>query len=272
MDKNDDGTRTSRTVYDRETETRWGQRNPGAPWWFALLAVPLVLAALAALTGRAGIEDDLTDAATSSLSDADLGEIAVEFDGRDATLSVPDGTDVSEADLDSARTAVEDVDGVRVVDVSDATRSAVSGGEDADGEDAAPAEPTEEASDEPAEEPSDEPAPDCDVTALQGSIDQILGVDKILFRAGRSTIREPAAAQITEVAELLTPCPGTPVTVIGNMNPGAPEGLSQARADSVAGALATEGVAPADITAQGVQVEEQRGEWRLNKYVDIKVG
>ena len=99
MDRPDDASATTRTTYERESDTRWAHRNLGGAWWLALLAVPLLLAALVAAVKGGDIENDLGARSTAALSDAGLNGVDLDFSGRDATISAAEGASLSEADL-----------------------------------------------------------------------------------------------------------------------------------------------------------------------------
>lgn len=98
-----------------EYVTRWGYRYPGPLWLIGLLVVPILFAAGATVVDRGKMEKSLTDQSLAVLDDAGLGDIHVVFEARDATLQVPFGFEVTQAELDRAATLVEGVEGVRVV-------------------------------------------------------------------------------------------------------------------------------------------------------------
>lgn len=95
-------------------------RSPlGAPWWIAVLVVPLLLAALSTAVRGGPIEDDLTTRTAAALDDAGLLGVDVDFSGRDATLTVP-----ASVNGDEAIRVVEGVEGVRTVTLGDARAAA----------------------------------------------------------------------------------------------------------------------------------------------------
>ncbi|MGH3655752.1 MAG: OmpA family protein [Micromonosporaceae bacterium] len=82
----------------------------------SMLLIPLVMASMAmAFTGQA-IEDDLIERSEKALASAGLDAVAVSFDGRDAVL-----TGVPDRNRDRASGTVAGVDGVRVVELAEAT-------------------------------------------------------------------------------------------------------------------------------------------------------
>lgn len=86
------------------------------PLLLAMVLIPLLLTALATCTPvgkRDAIQDDLTKRAGQALASAGIPFERVSFDGRDATV-----TGVPADQADAAREAVDEVEGVRVVDVS----------------------------------------------------------------------------------------------------------------------------------------------------------
>jgi outer membrane protein OmpA-like peptidoglycan-associated protein len=256
VDQHDGASQVTRTVLERDVDTRWAHKSPGSAWWLALLAVPLLLAALAAFIERDGIESDLTGASETALGEAGLGDVEVDFDGRDASLSVPDGVTLSSDQLAEAELTVGDVDGVRVVDASGITAATGSGATE----------------DEPTEDPlPSEPAEDCASTAVQDQIDEILGDDKILFQNGKFELSVDAETKVAGVAEILTTCTELPVTVTGNANPGAKPQLSVDRAQAVADALVASGVDVTRISPESQQDNDPRGAVELNRYSDISV-
>lgn len=106
-------------------QARWGYKFPGVLWWVALLVVPIIFAALVSAYNRSSLETDLTDRSLTALQEAGLVDIHVVFLGRDATLDVPFGVDVTEEELDRAVKIVEGVEGVRLVMARD---GAIQGG------------------------------------------------------------------------------------------------------------------------------------------------
>ncbi len=96
-------------------QQRWGYRYPGPLWLIGLLVVPILFAAGATVVERGNLEKTLTDNSLVVLDEAGLGDIHVVFSARDATLEVPFGSDVTQAELDQAAQLIEDVDGVRIV-------------------------------------------------------------------------------------------------------------------------------------------------------------
>lgn len=103
------GGEATRTV----ARTRWGRRSPGGLFWLALLLIPLLFALLATCTGRGGIQDDLTTRSLAALDAQGVKGADVSFDGRDGTLTLPEGADAA-----AAKDAVAGVTGVRTVDVA----------------------------------------------------------------------------------------------------------------------------------------------------------
>ena len=108
------------STYRLRYETRWGHRLPGGLWLLGLLLVPIMVAALGSALFRNDIETQLTDQALEALEAEGIDKIHVVFDARDATLQIPYGVEVSPADLARAVKVVEAIDGVRVVNASDA--------------------------------------------------------------------------------------------------------------------------------------------------------
>lgn len=103
------------------------------PLLLAILLIPLLLTALTTCTPigkRDVMQDDLTKRAGQALAAAGIPFDRVSFAGRDATV-----TGVSEDQADAAREAVDEVEGVRVVDVAGS-------GDTGAGEDGTDAEPT----------------------------------------------------------------------------------------------------------------------------------
>lgn len=102
----------------RRTTTRYSKKVPWLPLIIAAIAVPLLLTALATLTGigdREPIETDLTARSEQALADAGISGAKVDFEGRDGSIS-----GVSPDQQDAAQQAVDGVDGVRVAEVAGA--------------------------------------------------------------------------------------------------------------------------------------------------------
>ncbi len=108
------------SAYRLRYETRWGHRFPGGLWLLGLLLVPIMVAALGSALYRNDIETQLTDQALDVLEAEGITRIHVVFEARDATLDVPYGVEVPPAELERAIELVEAIDGVRVVNASDA--------------------------------------------------------------------------------------------------------------------------------------------------------
>lgn len=108
------------STYRLRYETRWGHRFPGGLWLLGLLLVPIMVAALGSALYRNDIETELTDRALQELESEGITKIHVVFEARDATLDVPYGVEVPPEELERAIELVEAIDGVRVVNASDA--------------------------------------------------------------------------------------------------------------------------------------------------------
>ncbi|NUR93643.1 MAG: OmpA family protein [Kribbellaceae bacterium] len=93
-------------------------RRPLVIWLLAALAVPILLTAVL-VPARAGTtEDDLRERTQAALKARGIETSAVDFDGRDAHVTVPAGVDEA-----AVREVVAGVDGVRSVEVSDGQAS-----------------------------------------------------------------------------------------------------------------------------------------------------
>lgn len=100
-------------------QSRWGYRVPGPLWLIGLLVVPILFAAGATVVDRSQMEKSLTNKAVSALDKAGLEQIHVVFQARDATLEVPLGADVTQAELDRAEQLIAEIDGVRIVETGE---------------------------------------------------------------------------------------------------------------------------------------------------------
>lgn len=256
-----DGARPShtRTTYERDTDTRWAHRNLGGWWWLALLAVPLLLAGVVALARGGSMENDLGARSTAALDKAGLTGVSVDFDGRDATVSVAPDATLSADDLKRAEGLIADVEGVRVVNVDDAGAAA------------------EQPSDTPTGVTSDSASPACDATTTQAAIDQILGEDKIQFGESSARVEGAAADEVAQVAQALSGC-DLAITVSGHTDVyGAKGRLSQARGDAVAAALEGAGISAELITVEARGDSEPLGDDTtaagrdMNRYANIQV-
>ncbi|RJQ79220.1 OmpA family protein [Pseudonocardiaceae bacterium YIM PH 21723] len=97
----------------RTTTTTTGHGTVWLPLLLAVLLVPLLVGGAATYLDRVSIEDALTDKATQALHAAGLDTAVVAFEGRDATVTgVPSGQESAAQDV------LDNVDGVRVVDVA----------------------------------------------------------------------------------------------------------------------------------------------------------
>lgn len=102
-------------VVRRTTTTSYVRGVPWLPLLLAALLVPLVLTALATLTGigtRDTVQDDLTARSNAALAAAGISGATVSFAGRDATVA-----GVRADQEDAVRQAVEGVRGVRVSEI-----------------------------------------------------------------------------------------------------------------------------------------------------------
>lgn len=203
---------------DWVTRKQWGRRGLGGLWWLAVLVVPLLLAA--ALTAMEGddLESDLQKRTVSALKANGIKGAEVEFDGRDATITLPKRLPRG-MDHGDVTSVVTGVDGVRVVDLEGGTSGR--DGSIASG-------PT-----------SGEPG----CNDVQGGVDGIVGPNRVSFGDGSATVTGDEKRQLAEVAELLVACDAS-VVVIGYADPGGERTsvLAQRRADTVAGVLEAVGV------------------------------
>ncbi|EON25194.1 MULTISPECIES: OmpA family protein [Nocardioides] len=261
------------TTHDRRTDTRWGHRNLGGPWWLALLLVPLLLAALLTAVRGGDIGDDLRGRALTALKGAGFDGVDVDASGRDLTLSAADGSALSAADADKARDLVADVDGVRVASLGDGLDGAGDGAGAADGNgdegdqgagDSESAEPTTEPTDTQeaspsATESSSAAAGGVKCNGLQASIDKALGADFVQFDELHRIPNEASKAELAAVAELIAPCTDLKITVTGYTDKFGSKRLSIARALNVSQILVDGGVT-ADIRKVGGHFSRELGD------------
>ncbi|MGL5827805.1 MAG: OmpA family protein [Nocardioides sp.] len=267
-----------------DTDTRWAHKNLGGLWWAALVAVPLLLAALATVVSADPIASDLRSDSVAALESKGLANVDVSFEGRDATVKPADGKAVGAGDLDRALDIVKSVTGVRVAAI-DAAATADNGADEPAASEPSAEEPSEEPpSEEPSAEPTDEPttaAADpalCAPAKLARKVDSVLGEEKILFANKTTELVGDSAAKIDQVAALLADCDQITITVTGHTNPRAAAGtLSMRRAQVVADGLIGGGVDPALIRQEAVGDDKLRGtaptevSRALNRYADIGV-
>ncbi|WP_052589338.1 OmpA family protein [Luteipulveratus mongoliensis] len=202
---------TSRTTHEVEydTVTKRVRRGLGGWWWLALLAVPLLLAALATLISRGGIEDDLKADTTKALKGQGISPTKVDFDGRDGTITLPAG-----ADSAKAKKIAEDVDGVRVADVKGAGAAAP-----APTETASPAPTTESPS--PSESASS-PAAAAGPFTLTNEGDSIVVEGVVPDEATKKSIIDEAtkAAGDKKVVDKVTVTAGAPAPDVAKITAG----------------------------------------------------
>ncbi len=203
---------------DWVTRKRWGHRSLGGLWWLALLVVPLLLAAAFTALEGDDLESDLQKRTLSALQANGIKGAQVEFDGRDATVTLPKRLPRG-MDHGDVKSVVIGVDGVRVAELEGGTSGR-------DG--SIPSGPK-----------SGEPG----CNDVQGGVDGIIGADRISFGDGSATVKGDEKRQLSEVAELLVACDAS-VAVIGYADPGGERTslLAQRRADAVAGVLEAVGV------------------------------
>lgn len=211
-------------------------RSRKTPWPVFIAAaviVPLVLTALATLTGigkRDDIQRDLSQRSQSALQKAGVLNAKVSFDGRDATVS-----GVSADQKAKAQDAVDGVDGVRTADVQVAT--------------ATPGKPK-------LAPPAPPAAPDGAKNKLQGQIDQILKKNPITFEPDSSELTPAGSKTVGQIASLLKATQDKirvegHVAAVQGGDPGTDQRLSDARANAVAKALSGDGIAVDRVTSRG---------------------
>lgn len=125
-------------------------------------------------------------------------------------------------------------------------------------------------------------AGDQQVAACQENIDQVMAGKVINFASSSASMPSASLAVVDEVAAALGQCTGMSVTVEGHTDatgiPEANQALSQARADAVAGALSTRGVAAERITATGfgssrpVQPGNDEAAKAANRRIEFRLG
>ena len=250
------------------------------PWFLlilSLIAVPLVVAAVAAAAQHGSIENDLTPKAQAALDAAGTGG-HVSFTGREAEIS-----GVAADKEDAARKAVEGVDGVRQVSFTSGnagtpsssaapTSPAAPGGPigvnvSADKitlTGAVPDQMTKDAMEAAAKQNSGGRAVDnqlavsggaVDAAALQKQINDLLAASPITFAPDSADFTPQGADTVKKAAELLKGNSGIKVAVSGHVSkaPGSEaeaQALSDKRAAAVQKAL-TDGGVTAEITAKG---------------------
>ena len=260
------------TEYERETDTRWGHRNPGMGWLLALLGIPLLLAALAAFTGHSALESDLGKASVSALADSGvqgLDGVDVNFSGRDATVNLPDGVSLSAGDRAKVEAALTGA-GARVVNFAGPGAAAGGTGTDGDGTDGDGTDAS--ASPEPTDATGEENGDDsCDAAILQSSIDSAIGEDKVLFDKFRANPDPQAKGEVDAAAVFIKNCADAKIELTGNVNPNAAKGLDMRRAEAVKKALIAAGVSADAISTVSAGTSEPQGSLITNRYVDIKV-
>lgn len=197
-------TRTHREVHTDEA-TGIARRAPLAWWWVALLAIPLVLAALGSWLTHKAIEDDLTTRTTAALKEAGYTPQSVTFSGRDGTISVTGSGSPSAEEIALA------VEGVRVILPSDGAKGATSNVESstppaADGGADAASGVTLSQSAEGIKVTATVPSED-DKQALLDAVTKSAGskkvIDNVTVTEGAAALIESGAAQAAELATLL---------------------------------------------------------------------
>ncbi|WP_157508979.1 channel-forming protein ArfA/OmpATb [Luteipulveratus halotolerans] len=193
---------TSRTTHEveYETVTKRARRGLGGWWWLALLAVPLILAALASFIQRGGIQDDLKADSLKALNGQGITGADVDFDGRDGTITLPAGADAAKA-----KNIVENVDGVRVADVKGGAAAAAPSATDT-----APATPSETSSAPATSAPA--PAAGAGTFALTNQGDSVVVEGVVPDEAAKKTVVDAAtkAAGDTKVIDKVTVKAGAP--------------------------------------------------------------
>lgn len=84
-------------------------------WWGAFVAVPLVVGSAAAFLGKGDVESSLQTRVERNVLHSGVSSVGVVVDGQNVRATVP--TNASDATIESVRSAVLDVDGVRSVQV-----------------------------------------------------------------------------------------------------------------------------------------------------------
>lgn len=232
------------------------KKVPWLPLIAAAVLVPLLLTALATCTGvgeRESVESDLKARSQQALEAAGISGASVDFNGRDGTIS-----GISADQQDAAQKAVEEVEGVRVAEVSGA-----GSGDDGKGSDG-----------EAAGEPTDK-------AALQKEIDALVAKRAINFETPGAELTPAGDATVQEIAALLKDAPDVQVSVEGHVagrkNSTTGQRVSEERADAVKDRLVELGV-PADaISTKGfgatkpLQDNNSPEGQAANRRVEIKV-
>lgn len=227
------------------------KRSGKAPWPVFIAAaviVPLILTALATLTGigkRDDIQRDLSRRSQSALQNAGMAHAKVSFDGRDATVS-----GVTAGQKTKAQDVVERVDGVRVADVEPAT--AVPGKLQVGALNGRKVDDQRKVT-----KPTGRSGDKNNKNKLQGKINQILHDNPITFEPDSSALTSDGKNTVEQVASLLKDDKGAKVRVEGHVaavpggDPSSDQQLSEARANAVAKALSGDGVARDRVTSRG---------------------
>ena len=248
----DDRSSTPASTDHHDTDTRWGHKKLGGPWWLALLLVPLLLAALLAGLKGGDLEGDLKERTEAALDAKGVSGADVDFDGRDGSISLPDGVP-SGMDNGDVEAIAADVDGVRTASVAKgAGGSADAGADDGSGDSGAtPSEDAESASPDASGDASAAAGGGANCADVQAGVDKVLGKNAVAFGEAAARLKGREAKQVAKVGRILADC-GATVAVTGHTDdrarPNSP--LSQKRADAVAKALRAAGVDVA--SAKGV--------------------
>ncbi|WP_265442756.1 OmpA family protein [Flexivirga meconopsidis] len=244
MDPADGNTSQSRDgdgqVVRRETISKRVRKPAWLPWLLGLILVPAVLALITGLVRHGSIEKDLKGRTTEALKAGGVSDAGVKFDGRDGTITLPDGADAAKA-----KSLAKNVDGVRVADVK--------GG----GTAAAPAPAPSSTEPSPTESsPSPSPSSSADDCATLGEkLTALLKGNEPKFATASTKLQSATDPTLDKVANLIKGCPTTKFQVGGYTdNTGDAsfnKTLSQGRAQSVVDYLVGKGDNKANLSAKG---------------------